>query len=202
MLGVHARRSVRAMAIPTARAFRTNVPAASSLEIPASAASASPGGAPELDLANPRIAFQASSSYELARGIAILTVCSQPLFVRNAEAILTLTRRWLGGPLTMWKPAAQRLRPIRLPACPAHARSSSSRPPAASASLCRLAVVFWLAGLASLISTQAADRLAASSHGLRALCGRRDAGGDQAAARPAARLRRRRHPRLRCRGRP
>ena len=101
MLGVHARRSVRAMAIPTARAFRTNVPAASSLEIPASAASASPGGAPELDLANPRIAFQASSSYELARGVAVLTACSQPWLVRNAEAILSLSRRRLGGTLTM-----------------------------------------------------------------------------------------------------
>eukprot|EP00964_Phaeocystis_antarctica_P120824 scaffold84557_cov56-Phaeocystis_antarctica.AAC.4 len=36
----------------------------------------------------------------------------------------------------MWKPAAQRLRPVRPPARPASARSSSGRPPA-SASLGR-----------------------------------------------------------------
>ena len=103
MLGVHARRTLRAVAIPTARAFRTNVPAASSLEIPARTVAGDLRGlAPEIDLANPRIAFQASSSYELARGVAVLTACSQPWLVRNAEAILSLSRRRLGRPLTDW----------------------------------------------------------------------------------------------------
>lgn len=98
MLGMHARRSVRAMGVIHLRAFRTNVPAASSLEIPAEISGG--GGAP--DLANPQIAFQASSSYELARGVAVLTACNQPWLVRNAEAVLSLSRRWLGGPLTDW----------------------------------------------------------------------------------------------------
>eukprot|EP00964_Phaeocystis_antarctica_P118111 scaffold81933_cov64-Phaeocystis_antarctica.AAC.4 len=35
-------------------------------------------------------------------------------------------------PLPMWKTAAQRLRPIRPPARPASARSSSGRPPAST----------------------------------------------------------------------
>jgi len=102
---MHARRSVRAVDVCLRsraghlRAFRTNVPAASSLEIPAGTISGG-GGAP--DLANPRIAFQASSSYELARGVAVLTACNQPWLVRNAEAVLSLSRRWLGGPLTDW----------------------------------------------------------------------------------------------------
>ena len=105
MLGMHARRSVRAVDVCLRsraghlRAFRTNVPAASSLEIPAGTISGG-GGAP--DLANPRTAFQASSSYELARGVAVLTACNQPWLVRNAEAVLSLSRRWLGGPLTDW----------------------------------------------------------------------------------------------------
>ena len=109
MLGTPARRSVRAVDVCLRsragylRAFRTNVPAASSLEIPAGTIS---GGAPRLqtpapDLANPRIAFQASSSYELARGVAVLTACNQPWLVRNAETVLSLSRRWL-GPLTDW----------------------------------------------------------------------------------------------------
>ena len=103
MLRVHARRTLRAVAIPTARAFRTNVPAASSLEIPARTVAGDLRGlAPEIDLANPRIAFQASSSYELARGVAVLTACSQPWLVRNAEAILSLSCRRLGRPLTDW----------------------------------------------------------------------------------------------------
>ena len=120
MLGVHARRSVCAVAIPTARAFRANVPAASSLEVPASAVAGVQGGVSELDLANPRIAFQASSSYELARGVAVLTACSQPWLVRNAEAILSLSRRLLGGPLTRWKSA-----PIKIDAA---SRASLSQP--------------------------------------------------------------------------
>ena len=80
------------------RAFRANPPAASSFEVSASA----PGerGALELDLSNPRIAFQVSSSFELARGVAVLTACSQPWLVRNAESMLALLRWLLGGPTT------------------------------------------------------------------------------------------------------
>ena len=49
------------------------------------------------------------------------------------------------GTAAMWKTAAQRRRPIRPPAHPASARSSSGRPPA-SASLGQLVDLFWLAG--------------------------------------------------------
>ena len=55
---------------------------------------------PTLDLSNPRIAFQASSSLDLVRGAAVLTACSQPWLVRHAEPALALSRRLLGPTLT------------------------------------------------------------------------------------------------------
>ena len=55
------------------------------------------------------------------------------------------------GTLPMWKPAALRLWPIRPPARPASARSSSGRS-RASASLGQLADVAWLAGHTGVVS--------------------------------------------------
>ena len=77
------------------RSFRAHRAAASSVEWPTAVA-----GDSALDLSNPRIAFQASSSFELARGVAVLTLCSQPFLVRNAEVMLLFSRRLLGQPLT------------------------------------------------------------------------------------------------------
>ena len=91
MMDMQARRSVRPLAASQTRAFRPNLPAASSLEMPSNASGAC--GGVELDLSNPRIAFKTSSSFELARGIVILTACSQPWLGRNAEALLSLSRR-------------------------------------------------------------------------------------------------------------
>ena len=55
------------------------------------------------------------------------------------------------GTLPMWKPAALRLWPIRPSARPASSRSSSGRS-RASASLCPLADVVWLAGHTGVVS--------------------------------------------------
>ena len=69
----------------------------------------------------------------------------------------------------MWKAGPQRLRPIRPPARPGNARSSSEQPPA-SASLGPLADMFWLVGPTGLVLQRglrhhsASKQLAAHNH--------------------------------------
>ena len=63
---------------------------------------------------------------------------------------MALIRKLYEQSRPQWKAAAQRLRPTRPPARPASTRSSSRQPPA-SASLCQLAAIFWLAGHTRLV---------------------------------------------------
>ena len=80
-----------------ARALHANRPAASTAaELPPSAQPCTAS----LDLTNPQVAFQASTSLEIVRGVAVLTACSQPWLVRRAESILTLSRKLLGSTVT------------------------------------------------------------------------------------------------------
>ena len=79
----------RSTTLRIVRSLRTSAPAASVAT-----------HSQTLDLSNPRVAFQASSSLDLVRGVAVLTACSQPWLVRHAEPALALSRRLLGPTLT------------------------------------------------------------------------------------------------------
>ena len=53
-------------------------------------------GAPKLDFTDPRLAFAGASTFELLRGAAVLTACSQQWLVQRCEPLLSLSNRLVG----------------------------------------------------------------------------------------------------------